>query len=447
MSVFETVFSNSGSDEPQLLHQIGAQPRTFDCPACGGTILVRTAGRAVRAICSSCSSVIDIRNENLVIIEKAQSAVPPTLLPLGARGKLDGIVWEIVGYTLKTDATGAYPWDEYLLFNPYYGYRFLSHETGHWTLARILKRDLTASRGKRRIKLDGNEYRIFLEGAAIVRQVQGEFYWQVRVGEYWQTTEYISPPYVLSIEENDSEINFSLGRYVSRSEVINAFSPQTYLPMPSGVGANQPSPFEGRVLGLWLWTLGAIVAAFLIQSLLAPGAHERRAYTDTVVFNAVDKDRTYATQPFELQKGGAVEVKGYAPVDNDWVELSLTLVEEGNNTEHTAVMPIEYYYGHDSDGYWSEGQQTETTYFSMIPKGTYRLLVDADAGAFTRFGSTTVKLEVIEGIAYSSNLLLTLALLLIPPIVQSWRKSYFERQRWSKSDFNSDGSRGDSNDT
>ncbi|WP_169453513.1 DUF4178 domain-containing protein [Pleomorphomonas oryzae] len=447
MSVSEIVLSQSTSDDLPSRVQVAAKPRTFACPACGGTVLVRTGGRALTAVCSSCSTIIDITNKNFEIIEKAQSAERPTLLPLGARGKLDGIVWEIVGYMLKTDATGTYPWDEYLLFNPYHGYRFLSHEAGHWTLSRVLKRDLTDPKVRPRVRLDGNDYKIFLQGAAIVRHVQGEFYWRARVGEYWQTTEYISPPYILSIEENDSEINFSLGRYVPRADVIKAFSPQAYLPMSSGVGANQPSPFEGRVLRLWLWTLGAIVAAFLIQFSLASGMHERRAYADTVLFNAVDKDRTYATQPFELQQSGAVEIKGYAPVDNDWVELSLTLVEENTNTEHTSVMPIEYYHGQDSDGYWSEGQQTETTYFSMIPQGSYRLLVDADSGAFTRFGSTTVKLEVIEGIAYPSNLLMALALLLIPPIVQSWRKGYFERQRWSKSDFKPDGSRGDSDDT
>ncbi|CAI9400187.1 hypothetical protein ANOBCDAF_00434 [Pleomorphomonas sp. T1.2MG-36] len=445
MSVSEAAFSQAPI-EPSVSSRIPLPPRTFDCPSCGGTVVLRAIGRAVTAICPNCSSVIDVNNENFRIVETAQSSTWPTLLAMGARGKLDGIFWEIIGYTRKTDATGAYPWDEYLLFNPYYGFRFLSHEAGHWTLSHVIKKNLSVRRSDTRIAFEGREYKIFLRGASVVHHVQGEFYWRVKVGERWATAEYICPPYLLSVEENDSEINFSLGRYVSRTEIIEAFKSEGFLPLPSGVGANQPSPFEGRNGRLWKQAIGAVIAACLVHFFFFAGSNNRAVFQETINVQATSKGIPVTTKPFVLRYGGIVEVTGYAPVRNDWVELSLTLVEEGTGTEHTSVMPIEYYFGSDSDGPWSEGRQVEETYFSGVSKGTYRLMVDADGGALSLGSSQSVRLTVVDGVVDSTNLLAALALLLIVPVIQLWRQIAFEGRRWGGSDFNPDGSQGDDDD-
>lgn len=425
--------------------QVSVAPRAFDCPACGGSVQLRTAGRAVTAICSNCSSVIDVANDDLKIVATAQSATRSTPLAIGARGKLDGILWEVVGYARKTDETGTYPWDEYLLFNPYHGFRFLSQEAGHWTLASVIKKNLVIRRSDTRLVFEKNEYKIFLRGISVVQYVQGEFYWRVRAGERWWTTEYICPPYLLSVEENGAgtEINFSLGRYVSRSEVIEAFKPETFLQWPSGVGACQPSPFDGKVWNLWKWAIGAVAAAFVLHLFLTPTGNGRQAYSESLSVQAVDKDKTYATRPFELQQSGAVQVVAYAPVNNDWVELNLALVEEGSNEQKTSFVPIEYYSGIDADGPWSEGAQIEETYFSTVHKGVYRLLIDTDAGAFARSAPAMARVQVTEGVSGSGSFVIALLLLLIPPIIQSWRQSYFEERRWRESDFRPDGSKGE----
>lgn len=443
MSLSEAVSSQAPS-EPFASPQIPAAPKAFDCPACGGTVLLRTAGRAVSAICPSCSSVIDVNNENFRIVETAQSSAWLTPLAIGARGKLDGILWEVIGYTRKTDATGAYPWDEYLLFNPYHGFRFLSHEAGHWTLSHVIKRNLAVGQFDTRVGFEGREYKIFLRGVSVVQHVQGEFYWRVKVGERWRTTEYICPPYLLSVEENDSEINFSLGKYVSRAEVIEAFKPEGFLPLPSGVGANQPSPFEGQIGKLWKRAIGAVIAACFVHLFFVVGSNTKPVFQEYVNVQMASKGIPFATKSFALPRGGVVEVTGYAPVSNDWVELNLTLIEEGANNEHTSVMPIEYYFGVDSDGPWSEGRQMEETYFSGVSKGTYRLMVDADGGSL--LGTQPVRLTVVDGVVDSSNLLAAIALLLIVPVVQFWRQVSFEGRRWRESDFNPDGSKGDDDD-
>ena len=71
-------------------------------------------------------------NENYGIVAKANERIRATLLEIGTRGRLQGIDWEVVGYMEKTDGSGAYSWEEYLLYNPYHGFRFLVQASGHW---------------------------------------------------------------------------------------------------------------------------------------------------------------------------------------------------------------------------------------------------------------------------------------------------------------------------
>ena len=44
-------------------------------------------------------------------------------IPIGARARLGDIEWEVVGYMRRCDGPGDFRWTEYLLFNPYQGYR------------------------------------------------------------------------------------------------------------------------------------------------------------------------------------------------------------------------------------------------------------------------------------------------------------------------------------
>ena len=55
-------------------------------------------------------------------------------IPLGTRGTWHEQPWEVVGFQRRSiDVEGIrYSWDEYVLFNPYRGFRYLSNYEGHW---------------------------------------------------------------------------------------------------------------------------------------------------------------------------------------------------------------------------------------------------------------------------------------------------------------------------
>ncbi|WP_292249286.1 DUF4178 domain-containing protein [Mesorhizobium sp.] len=146
------------SAEPAPPPRPPGKPRTFACPNCGGAVTLRAAGQSITATCSQCSSVIDVADENLRIIVAAQSAMQQSEIPIGARARLKDIEWEVVGYMRRSDGPGDFWWTEHLLFNPYYGYRFLAEEYDHWTLVKMLNRDVPGAGSEGWIDANGRSY-------------------------------------------------------------------------------------------------------------------------------------------------------------------------------------------------------------------------------------------------------------------------------------------------
>ena len=119
-----------------------ARTRTIACPNCGGSIDIRANGLSISAACGSCGSVVDVTNPDVRQIGEAQSRIRQPLIALGTRAHLVGTLWEIVGYQVRSDVVEGWSWDEYLLFNPYEGFRFLVADEENWTLYAMLPQDV-----------------------------------------------------------------------------------------------------------------------------------------------------------------------------------------------------------------------------------------------------------------------------------------------------------------
>src|SRR4051812_40401476 len=103
-----------------------SRPRTLQCPSCGAAVPLRAAGQSLVAACAHCKSVLDVTDPGLAILSRyAKAKVCEPLIPLGLRGKLKGDKWEVIGFLRRSDGSGKYQWDEYLLFNPLKGFRWL----------------------------------------------------------------------------------------------------------------------------------------------------------------------------------------------------------------------------------------------------------------------------------------------------------------------------------
>jgi hypothetical protein len=118
-----------------------------------------------------CLSIIDISNPSLQVIQRFQAGqrVMP-LIPLGKRGKLHGDLYEVIGFQCREiNVDGAiYQWREYVLFNPYKGFRYLTEYDGHWNDVKSINGvpEQTTQAGKRAMKYLNEVYTHFQTSSA-----------------------------------------------------------------------------------------------------------------------------------------------------------------------------------------------------------------------------------------------------------------------------------------
>lgn len=421
---------------PEIPRKPAGKAKTFKCPNCGGSITVKALGHSISAVCAYCSSVVDVANENLRILSTANERTRPTLLTIGSKGRLAGIFWEIIGYMEKTDESDIYRWDEYLLYNPYQGFRFLVQTNGHWSLFKVLKKSVATSDYTSEIKFDGRLYQCFQKGLTKVAYVKGEFYWRVRKDEESFVTDYVAPPYMLSVAQNDEEINVALGEYIEPKAIENAFVLTYEIPERIGVGPNQAGHYNTEyVAKIWYTFAVALVLATFIQILSAFTAHSTVLLENSFEIESANKNQTVSTEKFNVPRQSNLEISSYARLDNDWLELGLELVNDKDNTVKQTKQALEFYSGFDYDGYWKEGDLDRDSVFSAVPPGDYRLLIDADWGANYLKKPMAFYIKVKRDVSNWSNYGFTLLLMLIFPAFITVRYYQIESARWSESDF------------
>lgn len=412
-----------------------ARPKAFSCPQCGGTITLRAVGHTVTVACQNCGSLVDANDERHQLIEKAAQEIVTPYIPLGSRGQIGDGLYEVIGYLQKRE--GAYGWEEYLLFNPYIGFRWLVQIDGHWNFVRTIFDKVAASHKDNTIEYQGRTFRCFNRGNTEVSYVLGEFYWRVRVGDRALGVDFVDAPYMLSAEASEGEISWSLGEYVPRSVVAGAFGVD--LPLASGIGANQPSGVER-----WMSSINKIgaIAAFallIVQIAIATFAHNEIVLRTTIPSSWVKANKPVSLGPIHLSDGyDSIYARTTAPVSNNWVEVEYSLVNKQNNESYEFLQSIEYYFGTDSDGRWSEGSQDADGFLSTVPGGDYDLIAEIATGDKAMANPIGVTLE--RGRVSWQTFLIALGLIGFLPLCLCARHFLFENSRWSNSDYTMFGS-------
>jgi hypothetical protein len=434
---------------------------SLSCPECGAPVELRATGQTQAAVCGSCNTLIDTANPVWRILQKGQEGVKKAkpLIPIGTRGELLGTEWEVIGFQQRGNKDTS--WTEYLLFNPWRGFRFLTTWGGHWNFVdRVLDLPEPARGG---LRLRNRLYRTFARGEVKVQSVLGEFYWKVKRGEHADFADYIDPPELLSSElyPKLQEQTYSLGSYVEPDLIKQAFKLKD-LPRRDGTFANQPNPWERRWRGLWPWWLLAIIVACCIQ--IGPSSVERRvpwsgAFTyqrpvPKVAFMptasqpmpssieqyfrdgpGLEGANTVTTPRFNVVGPGTqpVEVEISAPVMNSWIGFDIDLVNTASGAVYRTGLEVSYYYGADSDGSWTEGSQKASGHLSEVPAGEYYLQLDPDADPALPGVDYTVRVET--GGTFVSNFLLSLLAVSLYPVFVWLRRRAWESARWAESDL------------
>ncbi|HEY6349402.1 MAG TPA: DUF4178 domain-containing protein [Candidatus Angelobacter sp.] len=414
--------------------------RSLTCPGCGSTVTVRSFGQAVNVVCGSCHSILDAQDPKVQVLQKFKAAIKyQPLIPLGTRGKLRGVLYELVGCqrrAIEVDGI-SYSWGEYVFFNPYKGFRYLTEFDGHWNFVSLLRSlpDCPGGPGSEApVTYLGERYRHFQSAQAKTSFVIGEFPWQVRVDEAVEVADYVSPPRVLSSETTkDKEVTWSLGEYMTGTDVWKTFSLPGEPPPPSGVYENQPAPFAGTARTIWKYCGLLLIAALVLLIVHSATAKEKQVFSSSYLFDpTATGEHSFVTEVFELSgRTAPVKVETHASVDNAWIALDYALINQDTGQAYDFAREISYYHGSDEDGTWSEGSRDDSVVLPAVPPGRYYLRIEPESGPGEpiSYGVT-----VTHDVPVYSWFLVAAGLLVLPALFVTWRSMNFEHRRWQESD-------------
>lgn len=417
------------------------QVKSLNCPGCGAAITLRSLGQAVTVVCDHCHSILDAQDPRLQILQKFRAAVDedPPLIPLGTRGTVRGTAYDAIGFQRRTIHVDGIPysWHEYVLFNPYKGFRYLTEYNGHWNDTSIL-RSLPAVDDRHdppTATYLGQTYKRFQNAKAATSFVLGEFPWQVRVGEEAEVTDYVCPPRVLSSEETGKETTWSMGEYMSGGDIWKAFGLKGDPPPRIGVYENQPSPLSADVNSIWLAFIGFIVLLVVMFIGLNAMARNEQVFQGDYRFDTTSHaEASFVSDVFELKGHTSdLEMTTSTNVNNSWIYLTYALINQDTGQAYDFGREVSYYHGYDEDGSWSEGHSSDTATIPTVPRGHYYLRVEpeSDLGRGIISYTITAKRDVPQASFFGIALLA----LLVPVGLITWRSMNFEHLRWAESDY------------
>ncbi len=453
---------------------------TLSCPKCGGAITLRAKGYTQTLVCQYCQTILDVAQSELTIsgAVKSKDHIEP-LIPLGTRGKLHGATWEVIGFMQRMGTFPAYInrehsvsvnvksllsmaldvddndhytppaaplfWQEYLLFNPYKGFRWLSERNGHWNYIFTLH-DIPKEGYGQFQYLDVN-YKYYETYEANVLYVAGEFYWRIKTGDVAKITDYKCKTGILSLEEAQSsptrpsrlstklppereqlyiggtEISrsseeqnkeqiWSLAEYIEREEVMKAFQLTKPLPMKIGVAFNQPVPDKESYQTILKTSGLGVVALIFISIFLSFFSHPKSLLDADFIIPQINISTDYVSPSFIIDThNGVVKLALQAPVNQSWMEIEASLVNDKTGESIDIQKGLEYYSGSDYDGYWVEGSRYGEMTFTSPEKGQYHIILKATTN---NLEPLPVKIQLVEGVTSFDNFIFSLLLLGAP---------------------------------
>lgn len=408
----------------------GSEPFIAKCPKCKHDNVLRGKALTQALSCAKCDVYFCVGSKNQDSFLRPQKPV----LPLGKKGNIDGVLYEVMGFVVKREKRYQYYWSEYLLFNPYHGIAFLSESNGNWNFIKPNPNHPWLTRVSGDPETEEGTFKLYARFSAEVTYAQGEFFTDVidntETSHYF---EYINPPYLLSYEQSATANASYKGKYITKSTVAKAFGLQLgALPSKVGMGYTQPLRFTVNEASLILATFVTLVATFLIMAFINNGALNETVWQGNFDQASLNDQKMFVTPSFEL-KGGTKDlvVEMFAPVSNDWFFAEYSLINETTGDELVFTSEVEYYYGVE-DGYaWTEGSQSGEAFISAVPEGRYHINIYPEFSLFNHRFSITVRHDV----PFYSNLGVMIFVLLVFPVCYYIYKANREMKRWEDSDY------------
>jgi hypothetical protein len=411
----------------------GNNTYSVTCPVCGVEQALRGKAMTRALTCKACNMYFRTGQWEKSTVEFLHTE--PQAIPIGAKGKIDDFVYEVMGFVVKQETKYKYRWREYLVFNPYRGYAFLSEYNGHWNFVWPIEHDPKKSKAINNDFIYKDvTFQLYQKYTAQVVFAKGEFFFDVvDITSSTVNYEYIGPPYMVALEKSADSVLWCEGQYFTPNEVAEAFStPVNKLPSKDGIGYTQPFKTSFTDQSLIAFSVLILLVMIVLQLMLNNSSEDKVVFSSEYNRNELKDQKMLTTPSFDLDDGiKNLEIYIFAPVSNDWFFSEFSLINDGTGEEYNFTKEVEFYSGYDDGGSWTEGSQSGEAFLSQIPAGKYHLNIYPEFSFTNQSFSLTVKRDV----PMSSNFFITCLAISIFPAFYMGRKRYREQKRWSDSDY------------
>ena len=371
------------------------------------------------------------------------------LLPVGTSGTLGGQPCRVTGIVERAELARngklQYRWLEYQIYQSITNdYAQLSLFNGHWMVIRPAKRAYQVDNAKTRrasITQPDATYQLYNRYQSRVIYAVGEFDWNIESDDQLSLSEFISPPVMLVQERNKDRDTWYRAEHIEPREIAQSFGLSLgNLPPREGVGAVQPDLVKASIPALTLLTAIVLILLFLLQT-TALVRHtptdvlsaSLQVEVDTTAKSAPGTGKVIVSPSFTLDHQAALQVDLTTSLNNQWLELPVSLVNEQTGQGFEFTKNIEFYNGVESGESWREGSRDADAVLSRVPAGRYHL----NFYPFTEAGPAAPQIDVrvTADPPLWSNFFIVFFLLLIYPTWQYIRRASHETQRWNESDY------------
>jgi hypothetical protein len=410
------------------------------CPQCKAKIPSYEGGHARYLSCGVCLSYFKYENNQFVKYLDYKKTVN-IIIPIGTKGSYKNKKYQIVGALQVKESNAAYYWTEYVLKAEDGTYDFLSEYEGHWCFVKEIE-NFTRSKQTTTFRYKERDYTYFNYYKTLIVGAIGEFTWDLALEGKPTVKEYISPPMGLNHEYGNTTNKWFETEYLSKENVKSIFSLPSnfFIRIKNGPYSIEPFPVQIETYQLKRYAVMFLLAMLAIVFLVKGLANEKKVLSAEIPISSItvnSDSNNYVSNEFALASltgTSAVSVKLIAQVDNNWIDVSFSMINQQSGQEYFFEEGVEYYSGYEGGSSWSEGSIEKEITLSEIPDGKYRI---SSKVAF-REGTTLPKVffvEINEGVTLWSNFFILTAIgLLIPVLIGLWENN-FHSNKWSTSNL------------
>ncbi len=444
-------------DENPMIAVPSSEVRPIKCTNCGAPHEITGPGRAEMFVCQYCDTAMDVRNPELKVMQSAFRKVKliaeRASIPIGTTAKFPKAEYRVIGL-LENSTTvqgKTYRWNDFLLYNHLHGYLWLNETNGHYTLFEQLYTVPVKRYGLNPFKrvvgdppnsfvvVDGDKYKHFSTANVKVSAVLGEFYWRVKSGEASRAQDYVNPPQMVSASKTSSDITWTRGRYLTKSDLKEIF-PTLAFPEPVGVGTAQPNPYKAARKAFFPIKAAGYILAFLmiVSGVFLPGGE---VLAENVDVNPSSRPKTTFEVPGSGLRNVRVDLQG--DLKEQWIDGNVILNPTSGRYKRQRKFTLASLKGKGQDKVSvmvygvPTGQPIEISVTGKYgPAGTAPPIVSDNLADKThQMPPLKATVAVAPGARNFSGLFYMWLLLLLPNWLLRRGQSRFETKRWYESDY------------